>query len=59
MNLDTDLIYTWPLVVLIQDDYLPDSAPLVVDAIKDLDDGSCKLTFALYAMGAEAWLERN
>lgn len=47
----------WPLIVTIEDVYVPDSAPLVIDAIADLDSESCGAILDVWGINAMAQAE--
>jgi hypothetical protein len=46
-----DLILPWPLIITIEDVFVPDAAPYVVEGVAGLDDHSCEVTIALFADG--------
>lgn len=47
-----NLLYTWPLVIAVEDCYVPESASYVIDAIKDLDLETCGITLKFAALQA-------
>jgi len=40
---------SWPLVVVIEDCYVPHAAPYVIEGVSSLDDHSARVTIALFA----------
>jgi hypothetical protein len=48
----TDNLVLWPLVTTIEDVFVPDAAPYVVEGITGLDDHTCAVTIALVADAA-------
>jgi hypothetical protein len=53
-----DPAYTYPLVMIIRDDYDPRVARWVVEAVGALDDASCRAMVRLVAIGALGEVER-
>jgi hypothetical protein len=49
--MNTTLLF-WPLVMSIEDCYVPRSAPALLDALKGLDDESCAVMIKLWAIDA-------
>jgi hypothetical protein len=47
------LILLWPLVISIEDCYVPQSAAILIPAIQSLDDESCAVMIKLWAMDAD------
>lgn len=39
----------WPVVITIEDVFVPDAAPYVVEGVTGLDDHTCAVTIALVA----------
>jgi hypothetical protein len=48
-----DLLTFWPLILVIEDCYIPSSADALINGLSGLDDESCALTIELWAMDAE------
>jgi hypothetical protein len=48
----TDNLVLWPLVIIIEDVFVPDAAPHVVEGVTGLDDHTCAVTIALVADAA-------
>lgn len=49
---------SWPLVVVIEDCYVPNSARDLLSALQGLDDESCRVSIQLYALDAAEEIER-
>lgn len=49
----------WPLVLIIDDGFRPQSAPLVLEVVGKLDDLSCQTMLVLRALAAEGNLGRE
>lgn len=56
---EPDTLYDWPLMVDIEDCYIPQSAPHVISAVAGLDDESAAVTLKLAAMAAWWQVEGN
>lgn len=50
----TDPLYRWPLLITLEDVYVPDIADLIIDAIRGLDEQVATLTITL-AIDAAHW----
>jgi hypothetical protein len=46
------MLIIWPLVITIEDVFVPDAAPYVVEGVAGLDDHTCAVTIALVADAA-------
>lgn len=44
--------YHWPLVIVIEDCFVPESAQLIVEVAAEQSDETCRLMFALAGMKA-------
>lgn len=51
------LLLLWPLVVTLEDVFVPNSAAALIKGLRGLDDESLAVTITLWAMDAE--MERN
>lgn len=51
--------YHWPLVIVIEDCFVPQSAQLVIETISEQSDETCKVLFALAGMKASGEWSRN
>jgi hypothetical protein len=54
----TNALNLWPLVLVIEDCYVPDSARGLLNALRGLDDESCRVTIQLHAIDAAEEIER-
>lgn len=43
----------WPVVVVIEDCFIPESARLVLEVVNDLDDSACAATWKIAAIYAD------
>lgn len=59
MDHDLDIIYTWPLVLIIRDDYDPECAAPLLRGLQGLDDDSARMSVKVWAIDAEREIERN
>lgn len=47
---------SWPVVVVIEDCFIPESARLVLEVVSDLDDSACAATWKIAAIYADTSL---
>jgi hypothetical protein len=50
--MDASSLPLWPLIITIEDVFVPDAAPYVVEGVAGLDDHTCAVTIALVADAA-------
>jgi hypothetical protein len=56
---DLELLLLWPLVVVIEDCFVPESARDLLPAVADLDDDEAQVTWTVRAMDAQSEVERG
>lgn len=54
-----DILHHWPLVIIVYDCYVPESAQALLDGLTGIDDDSCAVGIKLMAMDAERELVGN
>jgi hypothetical protein len=54
-----DLLAAWPLVLSVEDCYIPEIAAPLIAGLRGLDDESCAVTINLWAMEATGEVYRS
>jgi hypothetical protein len=58
-HLTPDIIYSYPLILVMEDCYVPESACAVIGAFIGVDEESAAVTIKLMAVDAERQLTNN